>query len=256
MKQGALALGLLAVSAVLVLAVLVILPNRLDSGRFSSAGLTNSLDRATLEEKRLKSRSDIRTAGAQVLGALALLAGGFLTWRTVRLTREGQLTDRFTNAVEHLGSPKTPVRVGAIYALGRVARDSRTDQAAVMALLAEHLRAEVPWPPPLPNADDEVVESVRLPHPEVRAVALVLRQRPAADAKRFPLDLSDIDLRSAPLKGAHLEGCSFDHANLAGACLDDAHLQLTTFGDAVLEGTSLAGAKLDGADLGSAVKSA
>jgi hypothetical protein len=114
MKRGGLALALCAVVAAAVFAVLAILPYQVDSGRFSTKGVTSQLDKASIEEKRLKSRNDIRTAGAQVLAALALLAGGFWTWRTVRQTREGQLTDRFTNAVEHLGSTKTPVRVGAI----------------------------------------------------------------------------------------------------------------------------------------------
>ena len=35
------------------------------------------------------------------------------------------MTDRYTKAIEQLGSDKLDVRIGGIYALERVARDSR-----------------------------------------------------------------------------------------------------------------------------------
>jgi Pentapeptide repeats (8 copies) len=179
------------------------------------------------EEKRLKARHDVRTVGMQLIGALVLIVGGAFTWRTVWVTREGQLTDRFTKAVEHLGHKETPVRVGAIYALGRVARDSRTDQAAVMALLADHLRASTPWPPAEPDDQDEkaTLAPIPLPHPEVRAVARVLRERTIAEARDAALDLSGIDFRSAPLAGTALSNASFAHSNLKGADFTNAHLE-------------------------------
>jgi len=36
--------------------------------------------------------------------------------RTYRLTQQGQLTDRYTRAIEQLGSDKQDVRLGGIYA--------------------------------------------------------------------------------------------------------------------------------------------
>jgi len=44
--------------------------------------------------------------------------------RTHELTEQGQITDRYTKAVEQLGSDKLDVRIGGIYALERVAWDS------------------------------------------------------------------------------------------------------------------------------------
>ena len=75
------------------------------------------------------------------------------TARNFRLSREGQVTDRYTKAIEQLGSDKLDVRIGGIYALERVARDSRRDHPTVMEVLAafvrEHSREQ--WPP---SADD------------------------------------------------------------------------------------------------------
>jgi hypothetical protein len=228
----------LAVVCTVVWAVLVALPNQLRDDRFDTS-VTSPLTRATIEEKRLKSRNDIRTAGAQLLAALAVLGGGVFTWWTVRLTREGQLTDRFTNAVEHLGHEETPVRVGAIYALGRIARDSRTDRGAVMALLADHLREKTPWPPPPADDKATVVASIPLPHPEVRAVARILRERSATEVRSTPLALSGIDLRSAPLEGANLCEVDLADSNLAGAHLEGA--DLSTARKAVIEGAETDG---------------
>ena len=56
------------------------------------------------------------------------------------LTEQGQVTDRYTKAIEQLGSDKLDVRVGGIYALERIARDSKTDHPTVMEVLAAFIR--------------------------------------------------------------------------------------------------------------------
>jgi hypothetical protein len=68
----------------------------------------------------------------QALGAGLLAAGALLfTARNFILSREGQVTDRYTKAIEQLGSDKLDVRIGGIYALERVARDSARDHPTV-----------------------------------------------------------------------------------------------------------------------------
>ena len=58
------------------------------------------------------------------------------------------MTDRYTKAIEQLGSDKLDVRIGGIYALERVARDSARDHPTVMevltAFIREHSREQ--WP--------------------------------------------------------------------------------------------------------------
>ncbi len=50
------------------------------------------------------------------------------------------MTDRYTKATEQLGSDKLDVRIGGIYALERIARDSARDHPAVMEVLAAFIR--------------------------------------------------------------------------------------------------------------------
>ena len=89
-------------------------------------------------------------AGLFAAGALVFTARNFtLSRRTLELTEQGQVTDRYTKAIEQLGSDKLDVRIGGIYALERVARDSSKDHPAVIevltAFIREHSREQ--WPP-------------------------------------------------------------------------------------------------------------
>ena len=65
---------------------------------------------------------DNARGGGCTLGAGLFAAGALLfTARNFTLSREGQVTDRYTKAIEQLGSDKLDVRIGGIYALERVA---------------------------------------------------------------------------------------------------------------------------------------
>ncbi|MGZ9111634.1 MAG: hypothetical protein ACXW3X_11245 [Rhodoplanes sp.] len=64
-----------------------------------------------------------------------------------RTAEQGHITDRFTKAVEQLGSDKLAVRLGAIYALERISRDSRRDHWTIMETLTAYVREHAPLPP-------------------------------------------------------------------------------------------------------------
>ena len=66
-------------------------------------------------DARLQAASSFRTALVAGLAALGSLA---MATRTYRLTQQGQITDRYTKAIEQLGSEKADVRLGGIYSLG------------------------------------------------------------------------------------------------------------------------------------------
>ena len=70
---------------------------------------------------------------------------------------QGQVTDRYTKAIEQLGSDKLDVRIGGIYALERIARDSARDHPTVMEVLTAFIRehSHEQWPPPDPGAGQE-----------------------------------------------------------------------------------------------------
>src|SRR5258708_38158876 len=80
--------------------------------------------------------NEARKTWAQILGGLLLLAGLYFSWRTITLTERGQITDRFSKAVDQLGRSDDAgedsnlfLRLGGIYALERIAEDSERDHA-------------------------------------------------------------------------------------------------------------------------------
>ena len=75
-------------------------------------------------------RADLIGKVAQITGGAILAYGAYWTARNVLVNREGQITERFTRAIDQLGAtddagnPRLEIRLGAIYALERIAGDS------------------------------------------------------------------------------------------------------------------------------------
>ena len=176
-----------------------------------------------------------------------------LTLRSLELTEQGQVTERYTKAIEQLGDDKTlDVRIGGIYALERIARDSPRDHRTVMEVLTAFIRdhSGEPWPPPPehPSPDDPYDPTIR---PDIRAAVDVIRRRdPRRDQQ--PINLFRAMLRHANLVGADLTGALLTGANLSNAVITEAKLTgasavETDFWGALLTDTDLTGADLDGA---------
>jgi uncharacterized protein YjbI with pentapeptide repeats len=215
-------------------------------------------------------------AGVFAAGALAFTARNFtLSRRTLNVTEQGQVTDRYTKAIEQLGSDKLDVRIGGIYALERVARDSPRDHPTVMEVLAAFIRvhSHEQWPPPESGNDAMPLRTTR---PDVQAAVTVIGRRDSssdrqhidltrADLSRADLafadlnyadlthaDLSYADLTRAHLNGARLGGANFNDAHLNGANFNEAHLQSAHLNHAWLESAHLNHAYLQRAQLNDA----
>jgi hypothetical protein len=73
--------------------------------------------------------------------------GAFFAWRQLQVNRQGQVTDRYTNAIEQLGHAGLEVQVGGIYALERIARDSAADRLTIVEVLTTFIRLHSPLSP-------------------------------------------------------------------------------------------------------------
>jgi hypothetical protein len=220
-------------------------------------------------------------AGLVAAGALIFTALNFnLLWRnsektdlwqrrTHELTEQGQVTDRYTKAVEQLGSDKLDVRIGGIYALERIARDSARDHPVVMEVLTAFIREHSHEQWPLPDSDGRqrprrtrpdylaVFTPERYPEPgpppappgweqkgwtrpDVQAAVTVIGRRDKQrDLQGIRLDLIGVNLTGADLSRARLA-----EANLFGADLSGARFRFTDLVDADLSGSDLTRARL------------
>jgi len=148
-----------------------------------------------------------------------LAAQGEQLDRTLAEQREGQVTDRYTKAIEQLGSDKLHVRIGGVYALERVARDSARDHPTVMEVLTAFIRyqSREQWPPPDAGGRE------RSTRPDVQAAVTVVGRRDAKRDKR-KINLYNANLTRADLRGANLNGATLRYAILTRADLRDAIL--------------------------------
>jgi uncharacterized protein YjbI with pentapeptide repeats len=221
----------------------------------------------TAKDAKLKAITDTRTALlAGLIGVGALL--------TFWLNRQGQITDRYTKAIEQLGSDKLDVRLGGIYALERIAADSQRDHPTVVEVLSAFVREHSH--PTQTTAPDGVVAEVLAallrgrsepaevtqsssdrsgnsgpnesalslkPTTDVQAALTVLGRLPQRSG------VSRGDLAHALLVGALFRGANLSGARLGGANLSDAHLDEVDLSGAVLFKTDLSGAILSLAKL-------
>jgi hypothetical protein len=161
----------------------------------------------------------------------------------LRLTRQGQITERFTRAIDQLGAtdnggnPRLEIRLGGIYALERIARESGEDHWPIMEVLTAYVRQHARWDAEseegtgasTPRLRLESVESRRsyAPNPDIRAIMTAIRRRSRSfgHGEPEPLDLRATNLRRTNLKGADLKGADLAGANLTLADLREANLK-------------------------------
>ncbi|MEU8990454.1 pentapeptide repeat-containing protein [Streptomyces sp. NPDC048558] len=136
------------------------------------------------------------------------------------LTREGQVTERYVEAIKLLASGHLTERLGAIYALERIMRDSEKDHATVVEVLAAFVRQHSPWKP---DAGTGATEPEVRPSDDVQAALTVLGRRPERE-EAFRIDLRRTDLRGADLQRARLQRTVMTKAHLEDANLARADL--------------------------------
>jgi hypothetical protein len=203
-------------------------------------------------DNRRKLQNDARTTLLQGLGGLAVLAGATVAFRQLAVAREGQVTERFTRAIDQLGHDNLDVRLGGIYALERISIDSPRDQLTIAEAPTAFVRGHAPWPPTQPGQppEDLAVEDVtplRRWAPDVQAALTVLGRH--EDAPGPLLDLRNIDLRGAYLRKANLSFAVLRGAYLQGANLQFAQLESANLTYAQLQGPELFNTRLQNAHL-------
>jgi uncharacterized protein YjbI with pentapeptide repeats len=212
-------------------------------------------------------QDELRKTFIQIIVGIAIFYGLYLTARrtkaieetALKITTEGQITERFTKAVEQLGNDRLEIRLGGIYALERIARDSKTDHWAVMEVLTTFVRenssvekkAEKEPYIDEQNSDEEKNNiAEKTVTPDTQAILAVIRRRKWIDSEPKRINLNNSYLSSflsrADLRGADLRGADFRKARLGGADLQGANLRGADLREADLQGTDIRGADLQG----------
>jgi len=245
---------------------------RLDAGAISKLTPQELIQ---LQQNLITAENNARVTLAQIIGGLVVLLGLYATFKNVRVAEEGKLTERFSKAVELLGSEKLDVRLGGIYALERIARDSLKDHWTVMEILTAFVREQskkgyegsIQW---ITDEDggytypDPVQPEITITV-DIQAALTVIGRRKWTDQERprQRIDLTDsflrgtvlfeANLRRANLCNSDLTGSILPQTNLSGALLINATLIEADLTYTNLNETRLDYAKLHGADLSKSI---
>lgn len=175
-----------------------------------------------------------RATGATLIAAAVVAVG---TYRTIQVTRVGQVTELFKGAIDHLNGSGV-VRLGGIYTMERIAREWDPYRGPIAEILTAFVRESAPRTNIRPA-----------PEPDVQAALAVLGRR-RRGRHEHALDLKNTGLRKALLPKAQLGNALFVGADLRGADLRKAdlrraHLQHADLREARLDGADLRGAEYD-----------
>ncbi|WP_052725729.1 pentapeptide repeat-containing protein [Methanosarcina barkeri] len=189
---------------------------------------------ATLESNQKKAQkelevalsnleSDQKNAQRNVEISLATLDSNIKNaQKSLEVSQEGQITERFTRAVDQLGSEKLEIRLGGIYALERIANESDKDCLPIMKILTAYIRANS-------DANKETLKPGEI-REDIQAILTIIgKQKYSFNSEEFTPNLRGTRLCGADLKGAHLERAKLMGVHLEGAHLEGAHLEEAYF---------------------------
>ncbi len=210
-------------------------------------------------------RDQARLTVSAIIAGAVILFGTYINWRRmnaledqVTMVGRGQITDRFTRAIDQLGAvrandaPAPEIRAGGVRSLERIAGESPDDLWPILDILTAYLRSESPWRPPDVVTIEFARRALDIQHrmDVASTVEAIERLWPGGgETIRAPLNLAHthvlgIDLSEKCLEGAKLTGANLTRAKLMRADLSDADLVR-----ARLTGANLTCANLTGADL-------
>lgn len=214
-------------------------------------------------EDQFSAENEARKTLAQIFGGAAIIIGLIFSWQTIEsqrktlelqrddlnIAKEQQITERFTRAIEQLGSEKLEVRLGGIYSLERIAKDSPELHWTIMEVLTTYVTERSPLQSKSiyknkTHTKDSVITS------DIQAALTVIsRRKSEQDGEDHFFKLSQTNLKEANLVDTKLQNADLFNVNLAEAQLQKAKLKEAYLVDADLSGANLSGTDLKGAYL-------
>ena len=229
----------------------------------------------------------LATLGTALGATIVAIATLMRHFAQTEADRQRRIVETFSKAVEQLGSDKLEVRVGAIFTLERISKESPDDYWTIMEILTAFVRERKRYTTimarlserayflwlqagrPEGHSEEFWVEAVRLERldqmpTDIAAILTVIGRRSIENQRRekdrgwyldlsktylIEADLSEVVLRTANLDRTHLEGAVLLNAQLEGAVLYGAHLAGADLQLAHLERADLVGADLERAVL-------
>jgi uncharacterized protein YjbI with pentapeptide repeats len=160
------------------------------------------------------------------------------------LSEQGQITDRFSRAIEQIGSDRPDVQLGGVYSLERLARDSPADAGVIFEVLSAYIRSHASS---ASGCTTFPADAGLERQPVNLQAALSVIDRRSAEP------YTHIDLSYSCLPQARLHGAYLARAQLRGIRLYQADISNVTLEGAVMYGADLTDAVLGEVDFTKAI---
>jgi len=197
-----------------------------------------------------------KRAKALEKNAIAATQNAIAATKNADVAEQGQITERFTKAIEQLGSDNISIRLGGIYALESIAEYSKKGHWSeryhwtIMEVLSAFVRENAPLKEDLEDKNAEGEQQPQKLRTDIQAALTVIGRRDSEkDPENQKIDLRNTNLGEANLMNAKLQRADFSGANLRNADLPGANLQGAIFKKADLRGAELFGVDLRRANL-------
>jgi uncharacterized protein YjbI with pentapeptide repeats len=177
------------------------------------------------------------------LSTSATIFGGSILFLNFSQGENRLITERFTRSIEQLGNNEETIRIGGIYALERIAKDSPRDGWTIMEVLSSFVRGKQT----IKGQDTAQLSAIRTD--AQAALTAIARRKIDLENEQQYLDLSLTNLREANLVGANLDRVKLNSSSLIKADLRDAHLNHANLNHTDLNSANLTKAQLDRANL-------
>lgn len=216
----------------------------------------NTGERILIERNAADIENNSRVTIAQIVGGLGLLLGLFLTYlnvkaaqdnartaqKTLRITADEKISDRFGKAVEMLGKEDLTMSLSGIYALERLSLElDDWEKLTVMEVLTAYVRENSCY-----NSGETagIKKNESILRDIIQTIMTVIGRRELNESESRRFNLRGVNLAGYNLEGANLAKMDLSEADISGANLTGAYLN-----EAILTGADLTGADLTKADL-------
>ncbi|BBM89126.1 hypothetical protein COTS27_00819 [Spirochaetota bacterium] len=188
---------------------------------------------------------------------------------TAKAQEQGNIEDRYKNAITQFGNANSSVRLAGAYGLYHLAIDNEKRRKNICDVLCVHIRDLTTSGRPIFNEKKDLATTVghicdeksysekyeNKPSNEVQSILDLLTNK--SNEKNFPFKSHWINLANSYLNGANLDyawlkGADLEGVQFQGVILRQAQLQGTNLKKAQLQGAVLSEAQLQGANLSEA----
>ncbi len=170
--------------------------------------------------------------------------------QSVEVSEAGKVSDRFTKAIEELGSDNLAIRLGGIYALEQMANKNEREHWTIVQILTAFVREKASKKiVELPNSEELRSEEDKEPGSklaiDIQAALTVIGRRDAKNEQEDQIvDLRNTNIAGADIRKANLQRAILTESNLIGTILFGANLVGAILFKANLQEAILFGAQL------------